>query len=160
MLIRPKTLQLCSLTALCLHSADGRGTGAVRVSYGYMSDMGDAEAVLSLVGDFFVEGGGFPVANAPVAPPTAPTLQQGPAQAAPGKRAGDVRLPLPMPPAAPQLPHASAQQPVAPPVLPPSQPGKPPCSSSCCLPLAAAAANFSCKRLSHGARIAAETDLS
>lgn len=130
----------------------------MRVSYGYMSDMGDAEAVLSLVRDFFVEGGGPPVANV-AASPTAATLQQGQAQVAPGKRLGgspaaaqqfNARqqgqqqqppppLPLVTPPAVPQLPQASARQPVAPPVLPPPPPGKPLHPLTCSLPPATAA---------------------
>lgn len=34
---------------------DGRPTGAVRASFGYMSNLADAEAVVALVRDFFVE---------------------------------------------------------------------------------------------------------
>lgn len=71
--------------------ADGRPTGAVRVSYSYMSNMGDAEAVLSLVCDFFVEGGGLPAATLqPAAADAAHPAAAAGAQPAAGLRpAGD-----------------------------------------------------------------------
>lgn len=74
---------------------DGRPTGAVRFSFGYMSNLADAEAVVALVRDFFVEAGpltSHPAAAAASAHPAAASRAATAAHAAvasqPGVAAG------------------------------------------------------------------------
>lgn len=50
-----QNLQTAGKLILAMPVAGGRPTGAVRVSFGYMSTLADADAVIALVRNFFVE---------------------------------------------------------------------------------------------------------